>query len=248
MRADPGKPYYSAYEKRYRAVYEQDVPYWTAFPEELASVKAEIDRFLAEAEIAPGAEILELGCGEGYVGTLLAERGYAYTGVDVAESAVKKASERLLPFGGSARAGVADVLHLDMFADASFDAAVDIACLHMLVVDNDRRLYLREAFRVLKPGAPILFARESLDEKAFDGIVESYEQWLEVSGTDVDTPEERSAWRDGEEAKIRIPRIAARARSAAQYVAELRGAGFERVKRRADAKSATASLTARKPK
>lgn len=226
MRPEPGKPYYTAYDKRYRAVYAQGVEYWSAFPEESAAVKSDVRRFLSEANVQPGARVIEFGCGEGSVGVLVAGMGYSYTGVDIAESAIEKARARLAKFGDRVRLHVADILNLAAFSDASFDAALDVSCLHMLVVDADRQRYLREAHRLLKPGAPMLFCKECCRADAKAEVVESYEQWLRLSREDVDTPQTRDAWQDGRVKKVRLPCIAARARSQEQYRAELEGAGF----------------------
>ena len=226
MRPDPDKAYYTAYEKRYRAVYAQGVEYWSAFPEESAAVESDVRRFLTEANVQPGARVIEFGCGEGAVGALFAGMGYSYTGVDIAESAIEKARARLAEFGDRVRLHVADILNLAAFSDASFDAGLDVSCLHMLVVDADRRRYLREAHRLLKPGAPMLFCQECCRADATTEVVESYEQWLRLSREDVDIPEPRDAWQDGRVKKVHLPRIAARARSQEQYRAEAESAGF----------------------
>ena len=226
MRPDRDKAYYTAYEKRYRAVYAQGVEYWSAFPEESAAVEGDVRRFLSEANVQPGARVIEFGCGEGFVGALVAGMGYSYTGVDIAGSAIAKAQARLAEFGDRVRLHVADILNLAPFSNASFDAGLEVSCLHMLVVDADRRRYLREAQRLLKPGAPMLFSWESCRADATAEAVESYEQWLRLSRTDVDTPEPRDAWQNGRVMKVRLPCIAARARSQEQYRTELETAGF----------------------
>ena len=90
------------------------------------AVRGFIGRFGLAAD--PSTRLAEFGCGEGYVGRLLAEAGFDYTGFDLAPSALAKAQQRLT--------GMADPL---LAAPESFDAAVDIMTLHMLVVDRDRR-------------------------------------------------------------------------------------------------------------
>lgn len=226
MRPDPGKAYYTAYDKRYRAVYAQGVEYWSAFPEESAAVKRDVRRFLSEANVQPGARVIEFGCGEGFVGALVAGMGYSYTGVDIAESAIAKARARLAEFGDRVRLHVADILNRAAFSDASFDAGLDVSCLHMLVVDADRRRYLREAHRLLKPGAPMLFCQECCRPDATAEVVESYEQWLRLSREDVDTPEPRDAWHNGHPTTVHLPRIAGRSRSTDQYRTEVEAAGL----------------------
>jgi len=232
MRPDPGKPYYTAYDKRYRAVYGQGVDCWTAHPAELSTVRAEVTEFLDAHRIAPDAHIVEFGCGEGFVGELLAGLGYPYTGIDIAEAAVAKARKRLARFGQKARVLVDDLLALSAIPDASFDAGMDVACLHMLVLDAGREAYLRNAFRLLRPGAPMLFCNEAWRADAPAERVATYDDWLRLSRTDVDIPEEREAWQDGQFVRIRLPRIVSRARTVAQYRREVTEAGFAFVQHR----------------
>lgn len=132
MRPRPGKPYYTAYEERYRSVYGQGVTYWSAYPEELAAVRGDVDSFLTDLGLtppalapgAPAAHVAEFGCGEGFAGVLLAERGFRYTGLDIAESAVSKARARLARFGRSAEARLADLTDLrDIPRQASLTSA-----------------------------------------------------------------------------------------------------------------------------
>ena len=225
MRADEGEPYYSAYEKRYKAVYEQGIPYWTAFPDELAAVHGSVDRFLTSYDIPADGHVTEFGCGEGFVGDLIAGRGLRYTGIDLSRSALAKAGERLHRFGTRAALVHGDLTKLSMLSDSSFDAGMDVRCLHMLVVDADRKKYLAEARRVLTDDAATLFV-EGLNDHASDHAIEDFEDWLAHSKIDIDTPEDRPAWVEGREATIRLPRIPARSKSVVQYQREMSEAGF----------------------
>lgn len=247
MRPDPDRPYYTAYDKRYSSVYAQGVRYWTAHPEELSAIAYEVASFLERFHLLADetCHIVEFGCGEGYVGELLAQRDYRYTGIDIAGSAAEKATERLARFGDRARILVADILDLSTIPDATFDAGIDVGCLHMLVVDADRQIYLRNAHRVLKRRAPMLFCREAFRPDAAPGIVESYEAWLQLTGVDVDTPQEREAWQDGRTVKIHLPCVAARARTVEQYRSEMETAGFEFLKWRVSGESLNASFYVR---
>ncbi len=230
MQPDPDKPYYTAYEKRYQSAYAQGVRYWHAFPEETAEVNAQVGAFLDATGLQPGdAQVVEFGCGEGYVARMLAERGYRYTGMDLAPSAIARAEERLAPFAGRARVLVADIAHLSVgsvLPAGEFDAAMDVMCLHMLVVDADRQAYLRSACALLKPGAPMLFCFELWKADAYPHPVHSYEEWAGIAGGDYATPKEREAWHEGQTVKVMIPTIAARERTVDQYREEMEAAGF----------------------
>ena len=62
MRPDPGRPYYAAYDRRYRAVYEQGLSCWTADPQELAAMRSELADLVAMARLERGAHLVEFGC------------------------------------------------------------------------------------------------------------------------------------------------------------------------------------------
>jgi SAM-dependent methyltransferase len=227
MRSVPVAPYYAAYERRYAALYAQGVQHWTAHPEELRVVSETVDSFLERVSPQTGAprHFIEFGCGEGYVGELLAARGHRYTGIDLSVSAIGRARERLKPFGAQVCLLVADLLDLPLLPHAGFDAGVDIGCLHMLVVDADRHGYLQHASRMLKPGAPMLF-REAYCADAPAEVVASYAEGVERTGVDVETLQEREAWQDGKSIKVHLPCLAARARTIEQYQREMEEVGF----------------------
>lgn len=244
---DAESPYYAAYEDRYRSVYAQGVEYWCAFPEELKELATDVRDLVAEAQLPPGAHVVEFGCGEGYVGELLAASGYRYTGLDVAASAVAKARRRLAPYGQLATVLVGDALDPHVLPGGAFDAAVDARCLHMLVVDADRQAYLRNAFRALKPGARMLLSLQLHRGHGPAFAVRSYEHWLKLAGEGYGRPERRVAWQDGRKVKVWVPSIAARGQSAREYAEELRAVGFAVLHWREAMGGACVSLLAAKP-
>ena len=117
------RQYYLAYEDRYRRVYEQGVPFWSAFPCELEEDFEGLEEILKsyyERGSTPGTlpaavteyprvatkerlhvsteerpRVLEPGCGEAPLALKLASLGFDYVGVDLAASALLKAKERL---------------------------------------------------------------------------------------------------------------------------------------------------------
>jgi SAM-dependent methyltransferase len=74
------------------------------------------------APLNPGDRVLELGCGDGYLGCLLAKCGMDYWGVDIAPGMVEAARERARAQGVNAWFGVMDI-H-DPSIEGSFDAII----------------------------------------------------------------------------------------------------------------------------
>jgi len=223
MRPDKGKPYYTAYDKRYRAVYEQGADHWLFLPD-YETIKITIYDFVSRFGLK-GRKIVDLGCGEGLGGLEFAKLGCIYQGFDISPAAIDK-SRVLLSSYQNAQVAVFDVVREEL-PRATFDAGIDIGCLHMLVTDADRHKYLTNVFNCLIAGAPMLFAHQRLENTEYDGQVKNYRQWLNISGDDVDNPQERPAVKDGQIIPVRIPLIASRPRTEDGYRNELENHSFE---------------------
>ena len=99
------------------------------------------------------ADILEVGCGNGYAASLLTARGVnSYTGLDIMPEQLAIARNRNLP-NSSFVLGSAD--DLSQFADKSFDAILDFCILHHV---EGWRTFFEESRRVLKDGGSIYAA------------------------------------------------------------------------------------------
>ena len=128
--------------------------YAAAYAERLEDIMARGEargRTLAVVAInaRPGMRILDIACGPGTLTRLLArmvEPGGSVAGVDLAEGMIRLARRSAPP---NASFELMDMEHLG-FADSSFDAAV---CGHGLQFATDLEAALREARRVLRPGA-----------------------------------------------------------------------------------------------
>lgn len=113
------------------------------------------ERLLAELEPLTGRRVLDLGCGTGFLSTLLALHGAEVHAIDVSDGALAVAAER------ARLSGVADRVHihrvpgerLDLFENGFFDAAAGSFVLHHADLDDT----LPELRRVLAPGAPAAF-------------------------------------------------------------------------------------------
>ncbi len=114
-----------------------------------------IDEFLAWGGVEQANEILDVGCGIGGSSLYLAERfGATVTGITLSPVQANRATERAEAAGVSAQFLVADALQMP-FDDASFDLVWTLESgEHM----PDKRQFLSECHRVLKPGGLLLMA------------------------------------------------------------------------------------------
>ena len=220
------EPYYTAYEKRYRAVFEAGATLWGHSAGD--SVLYETLKMWVEENGLQGKKVVEFACGEGACGLILSELGCIYQGYDIAPTAVAKAREALAPYP-QASADVLDMVKEQ--AHGSFDAALDCMGLHMLVTDSDRKAYLQNAYQVLNGNAPMLFFREAYrnglgGESAYKGNVRSFEEWKEISGCDYETPQLRTAKTLSGTVDVLIPLVPARAKDKEDYIAEMEAVGF----------------------
>lgn len=237
--------YYRAYEERYRAVEEAGGGVWGHSADD-GGVNAALESWVRENALA-GKRVAEFACGEGAGGVILSRLGCVYSGFDVAPTAVEKARRALEKFPG------ASVRELDMvrqrLPENSCDGALDMSGLHMLVTDAHRAAYLKNVIWALKPGAPALFWQEAYREDAYEGPVESIEEWESLSGLDFHTPEKRAIGNTGREVMLRL--LPARPRNRDGYVREFQAAGFEVLKVRdvgiSDFMATSASIWVRKP-
>lgn len=220
------KPYYSVYEKRYKAAYEAGAERWGHSPEDeelYAALKAWV-----EDNHLKGKSIVEFACGEGASGVILSELGCRYTGFDISPSAVKKANDLLKNFP-NARVNILDMVK--QRPTGTYDAALDCMGLHMLVTDGDRQAYLKNAFLSLKDNAPMLFYKEAYrDDEHKDQIVKSrvgsYEEWLNITGDDYNTPFARKVDTANGELEVMLPLVPARGNDRSGYMNEMSLAGF----------------------
>jgi SAM-dependent methyltransferase len=109
------------------------------------------------ADLFPACDVLDFGCGTGWLGIGLADAGCIATGVDVARSALRLAEE-LAASRKFANSGKAAFAHYDgrvlPFEDASFDRIVSFDAFHHV---TNQRATIAELARVLRPGGRMAF-------------------------------------------------------------------------------------------
>jgi ubiquinone/menaquinone biosynthesis C-methylase UbiE len=99
---------------------------------------------------APGARVLDVGCGTGEAAERLLQTfpGIALTGVDVEEPHLARARARCARFGERAKFITDDAMHLSA-KDTEFDLVLS---RHVIQALPDAARALHEMIRVLKPG------------------------------------------------------------------------------------------------
>lgn len=102
-----------------------------------------------------GKQVLEYGCGEGWITQDLARSGAHVSAFDISAEAVRRTREVVDAAGFAHRCRIAKMGAERLeYADASFDLSVGFAILHHL----DLEPAITELHRVLKPGGVAYFA------------------------------------------------------------------------------------------
>ena len=115
--------------------------------------KAELKTFKKFGLVLRDADILEVGCGNGYAASLItAENPHSYTGLDVMPEQLEIARARGLQNAVFIEGSADD---LSRFPAQSFDAILDFCILHHV---EGWRTFFDEARRVLKDGGSIYAA------------------------------------------------------------------------------------------
>lgn len=136
------------WDPKWEEVFQQQ--HWGKYPSE------ELIRFIARnfyhVKDRGRVRVLEVGCGPGANLWYMAREGFAVYGIDGSRSAIDQATTRLdlecPDWQGELQVG--DIMSLP-YADASFDAVIDIEALCCNSFEDSCRI-IQEIGRVIKPG------------------------------------------------------------------------------------------------
>ncbi len=135
------RPYYEAYEERYRTVHAKGLRWAGDRPTPIVADVAA--RYCPE-----DAKLLEIGCGEGRDAMALLGQGYDLLATDASPEAIRYCRSQMPEH--ASRFAVLDCLR-DAHR-ACYDMIYAVAVVHMLVPDEDRRGFYSFVRAHLKPG------------------------------------------------------------------------------------------------
>ena len=110
------------------------------------------------AALPAGSLVADLGCGNGKLAPSFRAAGHFGVGCDFSAELVRIAAVQM-----GLQAQAADVMALP-YRSGTFDAAVSIAVLHHVATKARRRLLVREALRVLRPGGRALLYAWAMEQ------------------------------------------------------------------------------------
>jgi ubiquinone/menaquinone biosynthesis C-methylase UbiE len=172
--------------------------YGDEYPEDAesfgAATRSDLQRIAEVVRVGPGQVLLDLGCGAGGPGLLVAQRaGARLVGMDLSAVAIRQAIERAASWGLAAQATfqVGDVCASGL-PSAAFDGAMSVDVLWMV---PDKHAALREIARLLRRDAQFVcttweFAESPPDEPQ----VADYRPLLRQAGFEVERYEEDRAF------------------------------------------------------
>ena len=175
--------YYEAYDKRYKQVHDKGLAWSTNSNTEI--VEETIKKYHLDKE-----NILEIGCGEGRDARYLLNKNHNVLATDISQEAINYCIKNDITHKNNYKV-------LDVLSDNSKDKygfIYSVACLHMLVLDEDRNKYYKYIYNHLEDNGYALIltmgdgTKESVSDinKAFDNITRTHQktsQEIEVATT-----------------------------------------------------------------
>ena len=140
-----------------------------------------LQAILTHASLDQAHSVLEFGCGTGRFALELLQRHLPedarYLGTDISSTMVSIASERLKPYASRASVALTNGPPILLAEDASVDRLISTYVFDLLP-DSERKQFLAEASRVLRPGGMLCLAGITSGTTPVSRVVMSAWQWL----------------------------------------------------------------------
>jgi len=147
-----------------------------------------------------GDKILDLGCGNGRLFSMLKDKNVEYLGVDSSDRLIEIAKEKYKQEG--AKFLVVEALNLP-FPETHFNEIFSIAVLHHIPSDEFRLDFLREIRRVLKPKGLLILTVWNLRKNFL--LLLKYTTLKALGKSELDSGDVFYPWKSSEE-KIMVQR------------------------------------------
>ena len=148
-------------DRIYRTVPLDRIPWNSETPPDV------LVQLVQDGKVRP-CRTIDLGCGAGNYAIYLAGLGFDVTGVDSSPAAIKIARENAQKRGIRCRFIVANLLGDMHEVTDTFEFAYDWEVLHH-VFPEDRRAYIRNVYKILKPGSTYVSVCFSEQDPQFGG-------------------------------------------------------------------------------
>ena len=123
----------------------------------------ETDARVLDERFTEPCRVIDLGCGVGRHSIRLAKRGFQVTAVELSEEMLRIVGRKADDLGLEIPRIRANLCDLGAIPDATYDLALSMfSTLGMIRGREERRLALKEAFRVLKPGGRLALHAHNL--------------------------------------------------------------------------------------
>jgi SAM-dependent methyltransferase len=143
--------------------------YFFAEDLQLERIEREVSVIWRSLDLHPGAEALDLACGNGRIANALARRGCHVTGLDITPAFLEQAKHVAAAEDLDATYHLGDMRTLPW--TGKFDAIVNWMSAYGYFGDEENRQVLSEAHRALKPGGKLL-----LDLNNWDCVVKNFQR------------------------------------------------------------------------
>lgn len=130
---------------------------------------------MLERHIPPGSTVLDIGGGPGRYSLWLAKKGCDVTLFDLSSGNVAFAQEKAATSGLPLKTIRGNALDRSLYPEEQFDHVLIMGPMYHLFREEDRRIVIENALRVLKPGGKIYIAFINL----LAGILYYLDEWPE---------------------------------------------------------------------